>query len=255
MKKKISLLLCVLLASLCFVGCSANDKEETADIESMTQVAEAMISNFSGMAEEELAQFKDVSDFQLDYTMMTVGLPIEAEDFVNMIKSWEAAKQECGAYVEHGEYKSKVTSAGVVISTDAIYEERNATIDFHFDHDGNLESMDVSADYSLKEILGKAGLNTLLGMGVVFSVLIALAFIISGMKYIPSFMEKFKEDSTGPVQETVVAEEAVVVPTNVNLTDDLELVAVITAAIAAQMGSSSDGFVVRSIKRRPSNRW
>ena len=33
-------------------------------------------------------------------------------------------------------------------------------------------------------------------------------------------------------------------------TDDLELVAVITAAIAASEGTSSDGLVVRSIKRR-----
>ena len=32
--------------------------------------------------------------------------------------------------------------------------------------------------------------------------------------------------------------------------DDLELVAVISAAIAAATGSSTDGFVVRSIKRR-----
>ena len=32
--------------------------------------------------------------------------------------------------------------------------------------------------------------------------------------------------------------------------DDLELVAVIAAAIAAATGTSTDGFVVRSIKRR-----
>ena len=33
-------------------------------------------------------------------------------------------------------------------------------------------------------------------------------------------------------------------------TDDMELVAVITAAIAASTGASTDSFVVRSIKRR-----
>ena len=37
--------------------------------------------------------------------------------------------------------------------------------------------------------------------------------------------------------------------------DDGELVAVIAAAIAAAEGTSTDGFVVRSIKRRKSNRW
>lgn len=40
------------------------------------------------------------------------------------------------------------------------------------------------------------------------------------------------------------------------LLDDLELVAVITAAIAASMNVPADGFVVRSIKRAKStNRW
>ena len=37
--------------------------------------------------------------------------------------------------------------------------------------------------------------------------------------------------------------------------DDTELAAVIAAAIAASEGTSTDGFVVRSIKRRKSNKW
>ena len=36
---------------------------------------------------------------------------------------------------------------------------------------------------------------------------------------------------------------------------DTELAAVIAAAIAASEGTSADGFVVRSIKRRKSNKW
>lgn len=248
MKKKISLLLCALLVSLCFVGCS-NEKKETVDVETMLQVAEAMISNFSGMTEEELAQFKKLSDFQLNYTMMTAGLPIEAEDFISMIKSWETAKQEFGEYLEHGEYQPKVTSKGVVISTDAIYAERDATIEFHFDHDGNLKSMDVSTEYALKEMLGKVGFKTILGIGIVFLVLIVLALMISRRKSIPSLIGQSQEGSNDYVPETVL--ESV----SVNVADDLELVAVITAAIATQMGTSSDEFVVRSIKRRPSNRW
>ncbi len=37
--------------------------------------------------------------------------------------------------------------------------------------------------------------------------------------------------------------------------DELELIAVITAAIAAKEGTAKEGFIVRSIKRRPSNHW
>ena len=37
--------------------------------------------------------------------------------------------------------------------------------------------------------------------------------------------------------------------------DDTELIAVISAAIAAAEGTDTDGFIVRSIRRRPANKW
>ena len=44
--------------------------------------------------------------------------------------------------------------------------------------------------------------------------------------------------------------------TEENLTDDLELVAVIAAAIAASEGAAStDGFVVRSIRKSNAKKW
>ena len=126
-------------------------------------------------------------------------------------------------------------------------------IEFQFDENLNMESMDVSAKYELSEILQKAGLNTVLGMGTVFAVLIFLAFIISLMKYIPALLgqNKKQEDAVKATTKSAPAVETVVV----DETDDLELVAVITAAIAASEGTSTDDFVVRSIKRRTSNKW
>ena len=90
--------------------------------------------------------------------------------------------------------------------------------------------------------------------GTVFVVLIFISFIIYLLGYIPKFQEKLankdkkvEEKKEAPVQAApapVAAAE-----------DDAELVAVIAAAIAAAEGTSTDGFVVRSIKRRKSNRW
>ena len=56
-------------------------------------------------------------------------------------------------------------------------------------------------------------------------------------------------------KETVETKPVVAEQKETSAMDDLELVAVITAAIAAETGTSSDGFVVRSIKRRTSNNW
>lgn len=41
----------------------------------------------------------------------------------------------------------------------------------------------------------------------------------------------------------------------VNLVDDRELVAVITAAIAATQSVPVEGLVVRSIRRKPASKW
>lgn len=77
------------------------------------------------------------------------------------------------------------------MSTEAVYEEREATLEFKFDENLNIESLDIAADYTTGEILKKAGMNTILGMGTVFLVLIFLAFVISLLKYIPMLQEKF----------------------------------------------------------------
>ena len=252
MKKKISLLLCILIMSLSFAGCSDKNDAATYDEETLKSSAEFILSNFSSMDDATFESFENASKFQLDYTMMGTGLKISGEDFVGMIGSWKAAEIECGEYISHGDYEVEVKTDEFVVSTTAQYKEREATIMFTFDETMAMKSMDVSAKFAIGEILKKAGLNTLLGMGTVFGVLIFLAFIISLMKYIPALLDGFTSKSEQPV----AAEKPVVVETPiVEESDDLELIAVITAAIAAQEGTSTDGFVVRSIRRRPSNNW
>ena len=251
MKRKISLLLCVLVMTLSFVGCSEEKVSKTTK-ETLEQSAEVFISSFSQMADEDLESFKTVSEFQLDYIMMSNYLPVSGEDFLTIINSWQAAEAECGEYVGHGDYEVVVKNDGYEVSTEAEYKSRNATILFVFDENMNVESMDVSAKFSMGEILTKAGLNTLLGMGTVFAVLIFLAFLISLMKYIPVVMELFSKKQKNVASAFVDDDEE---DEYVEEEDDLELVAVITAAIAAQEGANTDDFVVRSIRRRTSNNW
>ena len=238
--------------ALGLVGCSGKGETATYDSESMESLAEFLVTNFAQMSETEMEEFKSISEYQLNYTLMTSGLPIDAEDFVGMLDSWMAAEAECGEYISHGEYEIEEKSSGYMVSTLAQYADREATIQFSFSKEQTVESLDVSAKFSMGEILTKAGLNTLLGMGTVFVVLIFLALVISSMKYIPVLLDKLSKKNTVEEVKPVVVEAAPVVEDE---TDDLELIAVITAAIAAQEGTSTDGFVVRSIKRRPSNKW
>lgn len=102
--------------------------------------------------------------------------------------------------------------------------------------------------------MAKAAMNTLMGMGIVFAVLILISLVISLLKYIPMLLDKLTgKAKKEEVKEAVVETQAPVV--SENLVDDTELVAVISAAIAAYEADNAvnvgpDGFVVRSIRRR-----
>ncbi|SNU05580.1 Oxaloacetate decarboxylase, gamma chain [Lachnospiraceae bacterium] len=140
---------------------------------------------------------------------------------------------------------------------------------------------EVSAVYSKKELILMAGKNTAIGMGVVFTVLIFISFIISLLKYLPllfdaeirkaraekkaaeSAAKKQTEDVIIASSETAkeAKKEQISQPAaaaSTDLMNDSELVAVITAAIyAASAGAvrgpaytaSNDKLVVRSIRR------
>ncbi len=109
--------------------------------------------------------------------------------------------------------------------------------------------------------ISDAGINTLICLAVVFTVLIFISFLISLFKYIPKLEALFtKKDSKTELSESAVVNTVsqIEVKEEVeeeDLSDDLELVAVITAAIAASAGTSTDGFVVRSIRRSNNSKW
>ena len=182
------------------------------------------------------------------------GVQMEADTFATALEGWKASLEECGDYESHKDYEFEASSTGVTVTAPATFSDRSADLEFVFDENMTLESFTVNAHYGMSEILEKAGLNTLLGMGTVFVMLIFMSFIISLIKYVPALLngtsKKKKEEApkAAPAPAVAAAEEA-------EEMDDTELVAVIAAAIAAAEGTTTDGFVVRSIKRRKSNKW
>ncbi|PWT27882.1 hypothetical protein CPT75_12620 [Butyrivibrio fibrisolvens] len=108
-------------------------------------------------------------------------------------------------------------------------------------------ALEATENTSMADKLADAGINTLLGMGTAFAVLILISLIISLFPMIGKIGKKQPAPAPAkPAAPEVVEEE--------DLSDDDELVAVIAAAIAAYEGSnasaSGDGFVVRSIRKR-----
>ena len=121
----------------------------------------------------------------------------------------------------------------------------------------------TEAEAGLAEKMGNAGLNTLMGMGIVFLVLILISLIISAFSIIHKLEEKkngrkrkVEPEADARVRgigsETAGLLETSSAPAE-ELADDRELVAVIAAAIAAFEGTDPSGFTVRSIRRIQNN--
>ncbi|MDE5951546.1 MAG: OadG family protein [Acetatifactor sp.] len=95
-----------------------------------------------------------------------------------------------------------------------------------------------------------AALNTVIGMGTVFAVLIIIIGVISLFRFIPMIQDRLAGKKKAAAMQENADTQIVESQENTDVSDDLELVAVIAAAIAASEGAAStDGFVVRSIRK------
>ena len=107
----------------------------------------------------------------------------------------------------------------------------------------------------------EALVNTVIGMGTVFVVLILISFIIYLLKFVPSLLDRSKKEEIVVRSENAAPSAPAAKPAEKPApvvsgnTDDTQLVAVITAAITAAMEQegtpvAADGLVIRSIKKR-----
>ncbi len=181
-----------------------------------------------------------------------------ADAYLSLLKSYSANYDEFGEFVGLQKYEGGTTDTDGNVTYTAVYEfsEHNMRLALEFDKDNVVTTVTMDPIYSTGEIAEKAALNTLIGMGSVFVVLILLAFLISLFKYVSVFENRGKEKKDAAPKAAPAPAPVSAAPVETAPADNLQLVAVITAAIAAAEGTTStDGFVVRSIKRRSNNKW
>ncbi len=116
------------------------------------------------------------------------------------------------------------------------------------------------AVYLIDEAVLQTGIvTTILGFGTVFFILCIISFVLYVFgKIMVKFAKKEPEKpQVMPVQAKAEKTIEESVPDEVSIKDDKELIAVITAAIAASMGGNvtPDKLVVRSLKRVRASSW
>lgn len=219
--------------------------------------SDAMLENYGNV---ELADV--FSSLYYQYTQDS-SFMCEGKAVRNAVTSFESSIEDIGAITEIGTPSSQVKDDSITVLIPATCENGTGEIELIFTNDIYLKmtSCTLNVDESFGSLMARAGLNTVLGMGTVFIVLILISYIISAFQFIPKLQDKLSKKAE-PVKEEASPAEAAVSQVAVSqieseeLSDDLELVAVISAAIAAYEGASgTDGFRVRSIRRAKTSNW
>ena len=235
-------MVCVLALTLAMSVCAfAADTVTEDEVANYKSAAETLISQIAGFSDEEIENYLAQDDAFTTATM----------------ESWKSVKDELGAYSSIVSQNVEKDGDVVTISTVAQFEKAKADVVLMLDLGQQMyTSMTYSVQYSLAANMQRAGMNTLMGIGIVFLMLLFLSFVIGLFKYIEKFQNVGKKKAA---EEAPKAEEAPAPAiaqseaADEDFADDLELVAVISAAIAAYENTSGDSFVVRSIKK--SNKW
>lgn len=220
----------------------ADDAKLSPDIETtLIESTQATVDTIVKLSEEDIQSYLD-SD----------------EAFaVSAMEAWNGSKKELGQFKSIGdavvETEKKITTVTVPVE----FENESADFIFVCDKKYAPTSMSIDIKYSMATKLERAGLNTVMGIGIVFLMLVFLSFVISLFKYIPKLIEGKGKEKEPVVQKAapLAAPAPAPVAEEEELVDDGELVAVIAAAIAASENTSTDGFVVRSVRKVNKRNW
>lgn len=171
------------------------------------------------------------------------------------VKEFEfETQEELDAFIDSIEVN--ISEKEVIVNVPLEGEMKNASVEIIMNEKGIVTSMTTNVEYTFGELMTNAALNTLLGMGTVFAVLILISLIISAFGLISKVENAMKNKaSKKEIKEEAVNNTIAQIEEREELADDLELVAVIAAAIASYEGTSTDGFVVRSIRKANRNKW
>ncbi len=237
MKKKL-----VLIAAMCFMllGLAACGQTDPASVDYNGHSYEELQSNCQGTV-QTLAYMSE-EDKMYDQQN-------GAETVVNLINKWDDAVAEFGSFVDFGDFEITKSGKTLTAAQTLHMEKRDMILTYVYTyHSMEVEDITVDGVYSIGEKMSTALMNTVMGISIVFGVLIIICLLICCFNIFP-YLEKKKAAKAAPKEDVVSQIEAREEQQAVE-TDDGELIAVIAAAIAASEGTSADGFVVRSIRRR-----
>ncbi len=255
MRKRLVL---ALTAILCVIGVIGFSPKTLLAADNKTEIE--VSGEVDGQDEwlNQVKSFIESSWNQTDFENLISSYSDQLEESdIKKYNSWAKLQKEAGEYKNIVSADFSMEDNDTVTVIKAVVDYKNEKLLFTFKVGDSKEDITVEKykepePESFATTMKNAGINTVMSITIVFVVLIFIAGIISLFGLIPKLFASKKQE-----EETVDVATVAEVPVVEDVTDDTEIVAVITAAIMASMGDEApaDGLHITSIKRRTNSKW
>ena len=230
LRKTLSGLLLLAVGVLLFYGNAVPAKARQASEDEIRQTAAMQ------MDEEDLETLHDMREVELDYALVQARIPSSGSEYLSILDAWNANEEECGAYAGTTDMQQLVDSFEITernyeisLSGEMEFENYKADVTLTFDEDGTAKALTMGVQYGASEIARKALMNTLIGMGTVFAVLILMCLLISSFSLINKVQTKLEEKK----KQKAAAEVPVEFTTEEEIDEDV--LYVIVAAVCSDL--------------------
>ncbi len=260
--KKIITVLCTLVCILSLTACGNKEAEVQYDEQVLTSNLENTVYLVESFSQDEIySEMNNFSTYEWmqfsDYIKTNTGVVIDKLTVKSAVESFRMATDVVGDIVGQEEVQIDISDEEAIVSMMLEGSNgRNANFIIYVGENNEITGCQTDVVYTMNEKMTGAAFNTLLGMGTVFSVLIIISLIISCFGFIPKIQEKMSKKKTKNETAIDATIAQIAEKEEEELSDDTELVAVISAAIASFQGASSTkGFTVRSIRKTSASKW
>jgi len=272
MKKLIAfvcMLVCILGLTACQPDVTGKDiKSQEAQQDRIQKLQESVARDFTinimnqFIEDETYNTYSSMTNEEIEYNFLKEFEPksiiyIDGHGTKSAIESFHMSGATVGKVTALSDINVTVKGSQLIVNAKADCEKGKADVELIFSNDQflKMEGGALNPVATKGQLMEKAALNTVIGMGTVFAVLILISLIIACFGLIPKLQAAFAGDTKKEEVNTQGIDNGVAQIAHqeevIEEADDTELVAVIAAAIAAYEGSTNtEGFVVRSIRRR-----
>ena len=227
----------VCAASLMFSSSAlvmAADKMDDATKSQIESTAEGLTQTIIPLTADQISAYSESGDAFTESAMT----------------AWASVKDEVGEMKEVGSAEVEYSNDQYTATVPVEFEDEDVEFVYVFDDTMTPTSLAVDIQYSFATTMKNAALNTVMGLGTVFVILCLLILLISLFQFIPGSGAQQQKAKKAAAEAAQAATPAPVESAPVAAAEDNnELIAVIAAAIAAAEGTSTDGFVVRYIRK------